>query len=266
LRRLSSAEEARLKRELAELERLFNTQKAAIENMTAEELLELSKQTDWLEQIFGAVTDGRNDSTDPLMKQFDRDASQDIFNSMPGKTTSSQRGVLWQGIQDTVSLDGRIELDFPELGFTNAYDKVDKLLFHWKDQGLLTSAVIESLRTLLAPYSIGFGAIGTIPGFAAGGIHAGGLRLVGESGPEVEYTGPSYIAPNHSLPEIFSTANAEMAQELRTMRQELAESKRIQAEQAKAMQDLLKLHNRWNGEGMPADRDDYLKTMAEAEA
>ncbi|WP_444462211.1 phage tail tip lysozyme [Rhodobacter capsulatus] len=34
-----------------------------------------------------------------------------------------------------------------------------------------------------------------IPGFAGGGNHAGGLRIVGEDGPELEYTGPSTIVP-----------------------------------------------------------------------
>lgn len=36
------------------------------------------------------------------------------------------------------------------------------------------------------------GALG-IPGFAAGGDHRGGLRIVGENGPELEFTGPSRI-------------------------------------------------------------------------
>jgi hypothetical protein len=33
----------------------------------------------------------------------------------------------------------------------------------------------------------------TIPAFAAGGMHSGGVRLVGENGPELEVTGPSRI-------------------------------------------------------------------------
>jgi hypothetical protein len=33
----------------------------------------------------------------------------------------------------------------------------------------------------------------TIPAFAAGGMHSGGVRLVGENGPEIEVTGPSRI-------------------------------------------------------------------------
>jgi hypothetical protein len=35
-----------------------------------------------------------------------------------------------------------------------------------------------------------------IPAFASGGYHSGGLRLVGERGPELEYTGPSQILNN----------------------------------------------------------------------
>jgi hypothetical protein len=35
-----------------------------------------------------------------------------------------------------------------------------------------------------------------IPAFALGGTHAGGLRIVGERGPELEYTGPSRIYSN----------------------------------------------------------------------
>lgn len=36
-------------------------------------------------------------------------------------------------------------------------------------------------------------AAGEIPAFASGGFHSGGLRLVGENGPELEVTGPSRI-------------------------------------------------------------------------
>ncbi len=36
-------------------------------------------------------------------------------------------------------------------------------------------------------------AAGEVPAFAAGGFHSGGLRLVGENGPELEVTGPSRI-------------------------------------------------------------------------
>jgi hypothetical protein len=35
--------------------------------------------------------------------------------------------------------------------------------------------------------------LGGVPAFAAGGMHSGGLRLVGENGPELEVTGPARI-------------------------------------------------------------------------
>lgn len=35
-----------------------------------------------------------------------------------------------------------------------------------------------------------------IPGYASGGYHSGGLRLVGENGPELEVTGPANIISN----------------------------------------------------------------------
>ena len=47
------------------------------------------------------------------------------------------------------------------------------------------------LGTLLGALAHGL----KIPGFAGGGSHAGGFRVVGENGPELEYTGPSTILP-----------------------------------------------------------------------
>ncbi|WP_444431466.1 phage tail tip lysozyme [Rhodobacter capsulatus] len=43
-----------------------------------------------------------------------------------------------------------------------------------------------------------------IPGFAGGGQHGGGLRIVGENGPELEYTGPSTIVPADLTRRILS--------------------------------------------------------------
>ncbi|MBS7777706.1 tape measure protein [Acidovorax sp. CCYZU-2555] len=75
------------------------------------------------------------------------------------------------------------------------------------DQGVMTTTALQSLPAELA------GAIGTslipaiaglasamssaaaisVPQFAEGGFHAGGLRIVGERGPELEATGPSRV-------------------------------------------------------------------------
>jgi hypothetical protein len=61
----------------------------------------------------------------------------------------------------------------------------------------------------------------SVPGFAAGGSHLGGLRLVGERGPELEYTGPSHITPNHGIAGAFAEGNREMIVELSALREEV---------------------------------------------
>ncbi len=45
------------------------------------------------------------------------------------------------------------------------------------------------------------------PAFASGGVHSGGMRIVGENGPELEVTGPSRIFDNASTMELLSGNN-----------------------------------------------------------
>lgn len=60
-----------------------------------------------------------------------------------------------------------------------------------------------------------------IPGFATGGTHLGGLRIVGENGPELEATGPSRIY-SASQTRAMMGGGAEVVAELRALRAENA--------------------------------------------
>ncbi|APV42142.1 hypothetical protein PFAS1_23495 [Pseudomonas frederiksbergensis] len=62
-----------------------------------------------------------------------------------------------------------------------------------------------------------------VPGFAAGGNFGGGLRLVGERGPELEVTGPSRIYNANQTAAMLSggSNNASVVAELRAVRAEL---------------------------------------------
>lgn len=63
----------------------------------------------------------------------------------------------------------------------------------------------------------------TVPAFAAGGYHKGGIRLVGENGPELEVTGASNILNASATASILSGAGQGGAMaELRAMREEIA--------------------------------------------
>jgi hypothetical protein len=61
-----------------------------------------------------------------------------------------------------------------------------------------------------------------VPAFAGGGIHTGGLRIVGERGPELEATGPSRIFNASQTRSLLSGGNDDMVAELRALRIEVA--------------------------------------------
>lgn len=60
-----------------------------------------------------------------------------------------------------------------------------------------------------------------VPGFAAGGYHKGGLRLVGEVGKEMEITGPSHIVNSNDTRSMLDNWS-DMLLELKALREEVA--------------------------------------------
>jgi len=60
-----------------------------------------------------------------------------------------------------------------------------------------------------------------IPGFVSGGYHPGGIRMVGEGGPEVEVTAPSYIHNTSDTAKLLGRQYMEeMAKELKQLRED----------------------------------------------
>ena len=82
---------------------------------------------------------------------------------------------------------------------------------------------------------------GRIPAFAKGGDHIGGMRLVGEYGPELEVTGPSRIfnaddtrkilAGNNAAPQVIVQTDPALITELQQLRAEVAQ---LRSEQQRA--------------------------------
>lgn len=90
---------------------------------------------------------------------------------------------------------------------------------HYRNYG--RREILSGLGRPFKPEAFDWSALGLdIPGFAAGGMHSGGLRLVGEAGPELEVTGPSRIYSASQTRDLLS--NRETVAELRAMREELA--------------------------------------------
>lgn len=88
-----------------------------------------------------------------------------------------------------------------------------------------------------------------IPGFASGGYHSGGWRVVGENGPELEYTGPSTIVSNPDAKSLLSMDG--LVSEIQTLR---AEMRAGQVAIARAAQKIADLQAKWDNEGLPEVR------------
>ena len=110
----------------------------------------------------------------------------------------------------------------------------------------MTAGSLEAtLKLLKEQYGI------DIPGFASGGDHIGGLRIVGERGPELEATGPSRIFSSQQTRAILT---GDLAQEVRALRQEVhhlrkensAEQRSI-ARSAEKMEKILTRNDTGNG-------------------
>jgi hypothetical protein len=84
----------------------------------------------------------------------------------------------------------------------------------------------------------------TIKAFASGGYHVGGLRLVGEQGPELEVTGPARIYSADQTRAMLGGSNEEMVRELRALRAELAELKAASAATARSTSDTARIMTR----------------------
>jgi hypothetical protein len=91
---------------------------------------------------------------------------------------------------------------------------------------------------------------GNFRAFASGGDFNGGLRLVGENGPELEATGPSRIYNAAQTAEILS-GGTDTAQQIANLREEMRLSLYTIAKNTGKTTDQLK---RWDGDGMPEVR------------
>jgi hypothetical protein len=90
-----------------------------------------------------------------------------------------------------------------------------------------------------------------IRGFDSGGYHPGGMRLVGESGPEIEWTGPSRILSNAQSQNLLG--GGELVAEVRALREELSH---LGIQTVVNTGKTAKLMDRWDGDGLPNSRDE----------
>jgi len=94
-----------------------------------------------------------------------------------------------------------------------------------------------------------------IPGFASGGLHSGGLRLVGENGPELEVTGPSRIYNASQTAAMLG--GGDTASEVRGLRSDFAGmlgALRSVAKHTMQTAKRVEFLERWDFDGLPKER------------
>ncbi|SNT17458.1 hypothetical protein SAMN05421763_105351 [[Luteovulum] sphaeroides subsp. megalophilum] len=167
------------------------------------------------------------------------------FSSLDGIETirrlpGSLKDYLWGLFQQR---QGRIPLDtadylrlYPDVAADEyGYDPT----IHYRNHG--REAILAGLRPF-RPEVFDWSAIGLdIPGFAAGGLHAGGLRLVGELGPELEATGPSRIHSAGRTADILGGAAMGASEVAGAVRDLQAELVALRAENAQIARELTEM-------------------------
>ena len=92
--------------------------------------------------------------------------------------------------------------------------------------------------------------------FAMGGYHTGGMRMVGERGPELEATGPSRIFSNNQTASMFR--DPDLKEAVNELRREVSglrgEQRQMQATNAKYVKRNYDINRKWDVDGLPATR------------
>ena len=105
------------------------------------------------------------------------------------------------------------------------------------DVAVIQARTLASLQATLEVISDPTKRLGTLPGFASGGYFSGGYRVVGESGPEIEATGPSRIFDSRQTARILSnTGSDDVIAELRALRSEVAALRDESRDDARAIE------------------------------
>ncbi len=96
---------------------------------------------------------------------------------------------------------------------------------HQMYEGVMSTDVRKVMPAAVSTYNgidaVDYGMLGIsmkkVPGYADGGYHSGGLRLVGETGPELEVTGPSRIFSHKDTASMLD--NSEVVSSLADMKE-----------------------------------------------
>ena len=127
------------------------------------------------------------EATNAWMRGFERPSDNAMMESWPKRLGAAEAALTKFGTTTTSTT-----ANLGTLG--TGFDAFGNALVSGVN-GLASGGAQGGLMGFLGTLAGGIASSLGIPGFATGGVHGGGLRIVGEKGPELEYTGPSTILP-----------------------------------------------------------------------
>lgn len=185
-----------------------------------------------------------------------------IYQAVLGRAPDAEGAAYWKGQLTSGAISSNDLAAMVRMGaqangeiINSAYQKVlgrapDASGYAtWKallDSGAVTpEGLAEAIRSVAM-------ANGEIPGFAKGGSFAGGARIVGENGPELEVTGPSRIYSHQETQNMFSSNNEDLIAEVRALRQEIANQTSLQSQITRNTAKTARYTQQMNEVGLPA--------------
>ena len=177
-------------------------------------------------ETLAGYADKLNGLINPMLTAAqDMFASDAQYNSFVAQTLArvdsiaGRLDVLAPANYEAASLDVLNQIDATLVALQDSALSADRILVDAINAG--RDATVNGLRQIANALTGG-----SVAAFASGGFHTGGLRIVGENGPELEATGPSRIFSSSQTRAILAgggNGNAEMVAELRALRAEVGD-------------------------------------------
>ena len=146
----------------------------------------------------------------PALSPYYEGATSTGYESAGGATYSS-------AMRNISGIDGSTTSIDDAISFVKTSDPMPAYLAA-KKAGV-SAASLDAMMGWASGTSNAWALSKNLPKFAAGGDHAGGWRMVGENGPELENTGPSRIHSNSQSKALID--NTELIAEIKALREEV---------------------------------------------
>lgn len=183
-----------------DLNRNFQDQTLRLDSM-------LTKAQEQIDKLSGIDT--RILSLSQALANFSKAYSAASAPPMPEVVTPPSAGnpkITNKEIVDYARAPGRTEMEI--------YNKAKEVGVSFEQYAKATGSNVEDLYAWAKKKGL--------PTFASGGYHQGGLRIVGEKGPELEYTGPSRIISNADVSKLGG--NDDLSREIKALAEKVGKT------------------------------------------